>query len=399
MAFLRRCPLTVAAGLLACLSASPAQTDDGLRIFGFFQNSFMHQSDYANQFESQPTQNSFSLQQHNLFFQKDLDRRWRAFVNYEFLNSFSTARRWGSANIEEAWVRYRANARFSLKLGLLIPEFNNLNAIKNRTPVLPYIIRPLVYETSFSEFIATEEYLPARAFAQAYGFVPLADAKLDYAVFLGNGPDINDDPDVGQTGVDTTDSFLIGGRLGVRYRELKAGLSGSRDHLNVGVIQVAPGETIDLRQLTRRRLGADLSYLWQDLSFEAEALSVDYDDDVPGFSADKSFYYATLGYRASERLYLYGSYYVTREDFVDVIEDLDPDRAYAGDSRVEVPTVGFSYQLRDSIVLKGQFAPVDIEAHVRRSVAEGRAEFSATTPPVTNAIELNHLSTSISVVF
>jgi len=120
-----------------------------IKIFGYFQNSFQQWT----AFEFRPKQNSFSLQQLNLFFQKDLGTNWTTFVNFEFLNNFSSGRQWGSANLEEAWVKYRADMRFNLKLGLLVPIFNNLHEIKNRTPLLPYIIRPLAYETSFSEFI------------------------------------------------------------------------------------------------------------------------------------------------------------------------------------------------------------------------------------------------------
>ncbi|MFQ5770818.1 MAG: hypothetical protein ACE5HX_09790, partial [bacterium] len=167
------------------VSNSLAQIGESpIRIFGYFQNSLQHWTT----FEDRQEQNSFSVQQLNLFFQKDLGQNWRAFVNFEFLNNFSSSRQWGAANLEEAWVRYRANEKFNLKLGLLIPIFNNLNEIKNRTPLLPYIVRPLVYETSFSEFIAVEEFTPARAFVQAYGFLPIDDVKLDYALFVGNSP-------------------------------------------------------------------------------------------------------------------------------------------------------------------------------------------------------------------
>jgi hypothetical protein len=119
--------------------------------------------------------------------------------------------------------------RFNLKLGLSIPTFNNLNEINNRTPLLPYVIRPLVYETSFNEFIPIEEFVPARAFVQAYGFFPFGESKLDYAVFVGNSPNINSDPERGQTGTDTTATILVGGRLGIRYRELNLGFSATRE--------------------------------------------------------------------------------------------------------------------------------------------------------------------------
>ena len=259
--------------------------------------------------------------------------------------------------------------------------FNNLNEIKNRTPLLPYIVRPLVY--SFRDFIAVEEYLPQRAFVQAYGFVPTGDVKIDYAVFLGNGPNINSDPEEGQTGVDTTDSFLVGGRLGIRVGEWKAGISVTRDHFNVAPLEITPGDVIDLQQLTRRRLGADVSCAWNELSLEAEFIDVSYDDDRPEISEDKRFYYATLGYRTSERSLIYGSYWVTREHST---EQVDPYPVGILKQRVEVPTIGISYQMRESVMLKAQFAPVDIELRVPSWGLEHEVEF-------------DHLSAAVSVVF
>jgi hypothetical protein len=373
--------------LLSAGLVQPAWTDSSepLQIFGFFQNTLMHQTSRKTPFASEAARNSFSVQQHNLFFQKDLDASWRAFVNYEFLNSFNSASRWGSANLEEVWVRYRDSPRLNVKFGLSIPIFNNLNDIKNRTPLLPYVIRPLVYETSFRDFIAVEEYLPARAFVQSYGFVPAGSSKLDYALFLGNGPNINDDADEGQTGVDTTDSFLIGGRIGVRSGgsgEWKLGVSATRDHYNAPSLGVTPEVGTDLQQLTRRRLGADFSCVHRDLSLEAEIIDVSYDDDTPAINEDKRFYYATLGYRATERLFVYGSYWLTQENAMDqalgVVTRIK--------QRVEVPTLGLAYELRPSIMLKAQWASVDIEADLPAL-------------ELSQQIDYNHFSTAFSVVF
>src|SRR3990172_1998805 len=210
-----------------------AQNDNSnLKIFGYFQNTLIHETGYKTVFDSEPDKNSFSLQQLNLFFQKEVASKWRAFINFEFVNNFSSSRRWGSANLEEAWISYRLNPKFNLKFGLLLPIFNNLNEIKNRTPLLPYIIRPIAYETSFESFIPVDEFLPSRAFVQMYGFLPVNNLKFDYAVYLGNSPNVNADPEIGQTGVDTTNTFLLGGRIGLRYKELKIGFSATRDNVN-----------------------------------------------------------------------------------------------------------------------------------------------------------------------
>lgn len=334
-------------------SESFAQREDTpLKVFGYFQNSLQQWT----AFQHQPAQNSFGLQQLNLFFQKDLYQNWTAFVNFEALNTFSSSRRWGALNLEEAWVKYNPNMKFNLKLGLQIPIFNNLNAVKNRTPVLPYIIRPLVYETSFGEFIPLEEFVPARAFVQAYGFLPAGEAKFDYAVYLGNSPNINADPKNGQTGVDTTTAFLVGGRLGIRYRELKLGLSATYEKSN-GFVDLA--DTLgrrpeELQERPVTRVGGDLSYNLANFSFESEFIKVAVNAGIPEVDLALNFFYATLGYRFTNELYGYGSYWFTNAQITVLI----PGDEKMEDEDIIVSTAGISYDLNDRIRLKGQFARV-----------------------------------------
>jgi hypothetical protein len=300
----------------------------------------------------------------NLFFQKDLARNWTAFVNFEFLNNFSSSRRWGSANLEEAWAKFAPNEEFNLKIGLQIPVFNNLNEIKNRTPLLPYIIRPLVYETSFSEIIPVEEFLPARAYAQVYGFIPFGEVKLDYALYIGNSPNIStplpDSLSSVQTGIDTSATYLGGGRIGIRFKELKIGISATRDNVNFfqGIEAFIGGSPSRFDEVPRLRYGADLSYNLGPAVFEGEVISVIYDDDIPEASLDKIFYYATLGYRITEQFYGYGSYWFTRQDFTGVFNGTNT--LSSGVADIKVPTIGFAYNLNDRITVKGQYAPVRI---------------------------------------
>lgn len=332
-----------------CLAKeSHAQFDlPDVKVFGYFQTTFQHWSDYSHG----PERNSFSVQQLNLFFQTDLSPKWTSFINFEVLNNFSSGRHWGALNLQEAWIKYRANEMFTLKLGLQIPIFNNLNEIRDRTPLLPYIIRPLVYETSFEDFIATEDYLPRRAFVQTYGFIPFKAAKIDYAVFVGNSPDINDNPDRGTTGVDTTTHLLLGGRLGIRYAELKAGFSFSHEKTNT----FQPAEaffglpTGSFADVPRIRLGGDLSYNWGPWFAEGELIWVQHDEEVPGFDLDRRFYYGTLGYRLSDYWQVYGSYWYTNEKFN---EDEH--------ARVNVPNFGLAYNVNDRIICKAHYAYVTI---------------------------------------
>lgn len=343
--------------LLAIASAGAQSEEKPLRIFGYFQNSLQQWT----AFQERPKQNSFSLQQLNLLFQKDLGPSWTAFVNFEFLNNFSSSRQWGSFNLEEAWVKYRASMRFNLKFGLLVPIFNNLHEIKNRTPLLPYIIRPLAYETSFSEFIPIEVLTPVSAFAQAYGFFPAGEAKFDYAVYVGNSPNISNDPSRGQTGVDTTATFLFGGRLGLRYGDLKLGLSATYDKDNsaedlADALNIARTE---LSAIPKMRFGGDLSYNFANFSFESEFIKVSLEKDAPKLERNLDFYYATLGYHFTEALFLYGSYWLL--DSHAALPALPNEIKEEENDDIKVVTFGASYNMLDRVRLKVQFARIRLD--------------------------------------
>ena len=293
--------------LLIVLTDTFAQSGEWpIEIFGYFQSKFQYQTIR----EDEPEQTSFSLQQLNLFFQKELAQHWTAFVNFEILNNFSSSRQTGAINLEEAWLRYSSSEKFNLKLGLLLPIFNNLNEIKNRTPLLPYITRPLIYETSFGEIVEVEEFLPARAFVQTYGFITFGQAKLDYAFYVGNSPNIDNESDRRLiTGIDTTDTFLAGGRVGVRFKELKFGLSATHDKTNrfQGFELFFGGPPSRFIEVPRIRFGGDLSYNLGQFSFEGEFVTLTYDEDAAELDFDKKFFYGTLGYHITERLFAYGS--------------------------------------------------------------------------------------------
>ena len=329
-----------------------------LKVFGFFQASFIHDSHIGGVDDY----NTFNTQQLNLFFQKDLTKNWTSFVNFEILNNYSSNKQWGSLSLEEAWIKYYAGPEFTIRLGLQIPIFNNLNEIKNRTPLLPYIIRPLAYESSFGEFLALEEMTPERAFIQANGFVPISRLKFDYAVYLGNSPNINNNPANGQTGVDTTDTYLVGGRIGFRISDLKTGFSATYDKTSAFKF-IEPYANVPerfLEKIQRIRLGGDLSYDFKNLRLESEFIKVNYDDEVREVKLDKLFYYFTLGYFIDEEFFLYYSYWFTQEYY----NYIDPNRTdfsiNNGKLNLKVPTVGFSYHMTERITFKGQFAQAKI---------------------------------------
>ena len=332
-----------------------------LRIFGYFQTHFEHdRSDQGDR--GKINQNSFVLQQLNLFLQKDLTHHWTSFVNFELINNYSSGRNWGAFNLEEAWVKYRKCKELSLKIGLQIPVFNNLNEIKNRTPLLPYIIRPLVYETSFAEFLNLEEFTPNRAFAQAYGFIPYKQAKFDYAMYIGNSPNVNSEDLRIQTGIDTTSTFLIGGRIGLRLKEFKTGLSATYDKINfpTGIEAYSDKPRSFFEEIPRVRLGGDLSGTYWKISLESEFITVAYDDDIDEIEFDKKFYYATLGFHVTEKLFTYASYWVSDEEFVVPVSTPHP-KLTTGTIEISLPNWGISYTLSDRITLKAQYATGEIK--------------------------------------
>jgi len=338
-----------------------------LNIFGYFQTSFQHWTalDFETshpQFieeEKRPEQNSFSIQQLNLFFSKDVMQDWRAFVNFEILNTFSSSRQWGAFNLEEAWVRYKPSDKFNVKFGLLIPTFNNLNEIKNRTPLLPYIIRPIIYETSFTEFFqGVEEGAPSRAFVQASGILPIGEGKFDYVFYIGNSPNISDKSEDEQTGVDITNTLLVGGRVGFRFNDMKAGFSVTRDNVNLTWDEFQGEPLFTYEEVPRIRLGGDLSFHLGQLFFEGEIISIAYNDDLPEISIDKLFYYGTLGYQITEQLFPYVSYYFIEWDFPFIASSIPELIINTGIGKMEGLTFGISFNLNDVITFKGQYIPV-----------------------------------------
>ncbi len=354
---------TITLALLLSCGVSPIHAQLGgsdIKVFGYFQASFGYRKDINGPVEEK----SFSLQQLNLFLQKELAPRWAVFINFELVNSFSSFRNWGAHNLEEAWVSYRRNAQFKLKLGLQVPTFNNLNEIKNKTPLLPYIIRPLAYESSFNEIISLEEFAPGQAFVQLYGFIPAKGLKVDYAVFAGNSPNINNDPARGQTGVDTTKLFLVGGRFGLRTSNLKLGVSATYDHLDFSPTAISLGyPPSGFKKVPRLRMGADFSLNTEKWMWESEFTQVTYDDNHPEFNADKKFYYGTLGYHFTERFFAYGGYWFIGINGLPT-QDLD----------IIAPTVGAAYNFSEAIFVKAQYGPVRFES-TTPAASEERADY------------------------
>jgi len=216
-----------------------------------------------------------------LFFTKDFEGKWgnfTTFANIEINNNFNFEKNWGQIKLEEAWARYNYSDAFNVKVGLFIPTFNNFNEIKNRMPIIPYLFRPLVYEETISEVIPLQDFIPLTANLQIQGNIPVTeDITSTYALFLGNSEDkyySSQTSGIVYRGMDTTTFKMIGGRIGLKYRSFKFGVSGTYDRDNQSTL--FEGSTLN-PNLKRYRVGGDLSFTYGDFSFETEFIKVIYD--------------------------------------------------------------------------------------------------------------------------
>ncbi len=326
------------------------------KTFGYFQVSFMQQL-----FKNASDKKSFSLQQMNLFFQHDLTDEWSAFAGLEFINNYNSGKSWGDLSLSEVWVKYYGGKRFNLKIGLQVPTFNHLNEISNKTPLLPYIVRPLAYESSFAEFLNLDDFIPRRAFIQMYGFLPVDETKVDYSFYLGNSPNISTkNTNAGQSGTDTSNIFLVGGRIGLRYEDVKIGFSATYDEIetiNLSRNNYPYHGEIELKNIPRFRIGQDILMDFKKFSFSAEYIKVFYDTDKK-IDLDKQFFYATLGFRINDDLFTYFSLFSTLEKFNFTNPEQFKDNIEVS---INIPNIGFSYDINDRIKFKGQFARVDVD--------------------------------------
>lgn len=320
--------ISILLGLFLLTSTGSAQES---KIFGYSQNAFyMRSYDITETLpaplpssERSVEDNSFYNQQTNLFVSTELAENFTALINLELTNNFDSDKGWGTISLQEAWVQYKNTSGLSLKFGQLLPVFNNLNEIRNRTPLFPYVTRPLVYETNIASVVNFGHFLPLRAFAQARYQKYFGDFGVDAAAFLGNSDEnylatgyqsgtTSGNPNLYSNGIDTTKFLMVGGRVGINYNSLTAG------DLKLGfssTVDRQAAQNIGLGNIPRYRFGADLSYNYGIFQFESEAILVRYqlsetdqailDSIVEIDNLDKSFYYANLTAYWTPKLYNY----------------------------------------------------------------------------------------------
>ncbi len=367
--------------LLALWSSAALHAQDNplsdLRIYGYMQVLGYNErtenviSTPMGTFTNTAERNTFSLQQMNLFLSKPLGERFSAFVNLEFSLSYASQRGWGSFSVEEAWVNYNNSEALNIKAGLLLPTFNNLNELKNRTPLLPYLFRPFVYETSVASFLSAEDFLPERSFLQVYGSLPLGGLRFDYAFNTGNSETsyLASNQDANRqgptiTGEDTSPFKSVGGRIGIRNaaETFKVGVSGTYDRdkrTDTTFANPGPGGfgrrefLAPIGNVPRFRVGADLSFSLGNFAFEGEYIGVFHDVKYPtNFrgTLDKTFYYGSLLYNFTDAFYVYGNYNYLKGDVI------NPNDVTA--TGIEAFGGGAGYRITDGLVAKTQFQRV-----------------------------------------
>lgn len=343
------------------------QLKDGLDIYSYFQVITQAWDIESNPASSPRNTTSFSVQQLNVFLRKQYDAKFSSFINLELTNSFSLSKGWGNINLEEAWGKYDHAPYFKMKFGLLIPAYNNLNKIKNRTPLLPFIYRPIAYEASFNAILNTIQLVPQQAGLEVYGtFTVDNQLRIDYSAYVGNqlGFVIGEGEGYYTPGSDTTVSKLIGSRVGLRFRGLKFGVSLANDKTTLSDIAGALLEIEASGKGTRNRFGVDLSYNAYPWFIESEYSQVKYKLDALGRrnlaeiarsniivnnKVDMHFFYVMVGRHFYEKYFAYAMYsYLDNEIYILMSEGIGN------------ISLGGGMRIKDDFVLKMQFSQVSM---------------------------------------
>ena len=346
--------------LIACNIYSQSDLD----IFGFAQIRAKHRSFERSGYFMAPPPPGFqdpqkvvisqSLEEKNvtlqilsLFFRKEFKNDYTFFLNTEFTNSYSSGEKWGNFSIAELWIRKEYSSSFNYKIGLLVPRFNQMNEVKNRMPFIPYIERPLVYESSLAFFINFEDYIPERAFLQFDGSFFKDNLIFDYALYIGDSEFSSfgqSEDGLTPSGNDLTTNLLFGGRFGIEYKELKLGVSGTYDKDNRNITEPLYDYGLDTplgKYVPRYRLGIDFMYRYGKFSLIGEYIDIQHDDNTPNLKIDKSFYFYTLQYDLNQKWFGYYNF-----------SHIEGQHFSQGGGGNDMYKIGGGYRILDNMILK-----------------------------------------------
>jgi len=364
-----------------------AQSDDSdLYIFGFSQVLLNSKSiefeifpgnGIPSPLKMNSKANSFALHQVNLFFQKAINDQTTFFLNIEASGSYSSKTPSGNLEIPEGWISFKLNDHLELKTGLLLPRFNNLTEINNRLPLLPYLIRPLMYESLLSNLVSSEDYRPKNAYIQLTGIRDITtNYSFDYAFYIGNAEDsflssvqagdVEDTEEAATLylGENLNTALLYGSRFGIEntYQTFKVGISLTYDEENrkkpINSFFRLPALTTPIMgEIPRYRVGLDFSFSIRNFSFESEYMGVFHDHrkvrEIPAFrnaNLNKKFYYTNLTYTFENDLYVFGFFSRNRDQTYEFVAPGSPSNA-----GLSALSGGGGWRINDVTVLKIQY--------------------------------------------
>ncbi len=361
--------LLIITGVL--VSGTFAQTP--LEVFGYVQTSF---TSFQNnwEFEAPPGEadyryNYMGINQLNVLFAKDFGDGLSGLINFEYINNYSSANGFGSFNVQEAYIRWDYKPWLKVKFGMVIPQFNAMFEIYNKTPLLPYVLRPKLYEANTGNLVDIFNILPQRSLVHLNGAVPVGTLVFEYSAFMGNppssfmsSPDNDMIPGYVAYGQSAVAYLSRGGRVGFRYGDIRAGVSYATDRANQrAFVKDVDGNTVDLGDIPRAKFGADFTASLAGFTLTGEYLKVSsntssaIDDSLAAWNAsdpyfigksfDKEFYFATLQYNVTDELAVYAMY-----DYLN--DSVDP--FYFGLDGYYGYHLGAYYSVNESVVLKIQ---------------------------------------------
>jgi len=349
---------------------------EALELSGFYQAQYFYISkDKA--YPSEPTRYNANLQQLNLLLARSFSDNVFAFVNLELINNFNFQRTWGNFSIQEAFIRMNFYDLLNLKAGIFYPRFAAFNEIKNRFPLIPYIYRPVIYESSMQQIFDFADFVPETGALQIYGSYFVEKFSFEYALFAGNAEKTFFNSAAiplftKLQGVDTSDFKVFGGRIGAKAKLGNLGIyeggfsyAVDKDKETNKLLGFAPSPVRRyFGVLSRNRYAFDFSANLFNFYLAAEHITVKYKPDQKqkntlqqakqliessgkkgsvGF--DKRFYYVTLGYTIFDKIMLYGSYSYMEDKLIYLLTE-----------GFELGSGGLSYMYNDNVTFKFQYS-------------------------------------------
>jgi hypothetical protein len=350
------------------------RAQSAIEVYGYVQSAYVH---FHNTWDPYPpagegnyTYHYMGTNQLNLFLSKDLGDNFTSFVNFEYINNYSSDKGFGAFNLQEAYIKWEYRDFLKVKFGQFIPQFNAMFEMYNKTPLLPYIVRPKLYDATSGNLVDIFDILPQKALLQIFGSIPVESINFEYALFMGNpansfisSPTNNLLPSYVAYGQSAAKHFSFGGRFGIKSNSLRAGVSIHFDKNNQdNFVKDSSGTVVNLGSFNRFRFGADIDYKFGDFELIAEYLKTStslpsaiqdslnlWNSNDPYFvgnSFNQEFYYGTLLYNFSDKFFAYVMYDYLNDSVQPFYFGLD---GYYGGH------LGCGYYINDDIIVKFQY--------------------------------------------